>query len=523
MRLPFRLAPPLAAATSRLDDGAFRFLNVTGPSQGSIDWNPEGHSRLWRYNLHYFDYLRQPDLGADAAAELIRSWIADNPQAAEPGWEPFPTSLRIVNWIFASRAFPEAVGPHALTSLYLQARWLYRNDERHILANHYFENLKALAFAGAFFRGAEPRRWLRRAVARLRAQLVEQTLPDGGHYERSPQYHGLMLENYLDLINLSDNNPDLFESCFVAELRAAAGRGLDWLNDIVFPDGRIPLFNDSAFGIAPTAAELSAYARRLFGYCYAGRACEPELICKDDSGLYGVRAGGDMVLMDCGAIGPDYQPGHTHCDFLSYELMLDGRRVVVDTGVFEYAPGPMRDYVRSTRAHNTVVIDDDEQSELWGEFRVGRRAEKIYGNALRDGDRAILSGKYRGFFGGTWRLQPRFTVARKVVVELSGARIAAMEVSDVVEGDGHHRLESFAHLHPELSAAGDGARSVRITDRDGRLIGTLTVARGCTYTIRTTSHHPEFGIHLANQCVVVSKRSTLPTGISYRFSPGERS
>ena len=78
--------------------------------------------------------------------------------------------------------------------------WLEKNDERHILANHYFENLKALLFAGCFFIGKDADRWRERALVEIPKQLREQTLQDGGHYERSPQYHALMLENYLDII-----------------------------------------------------------------------------------------------------------------------------------------------------------------------------------------------------------------------------------------------------------------------------------------------------------------------------------
>ena len=184
--------------------------------------------------------------------------------------------------------------------------------------------------------------------------------------------------------------------------RAAAVSALDWLNDVVFPDGAIPLFNDSAFGIAPSLAELNAYANRLFGYTCSRPSDTTQIINKDASGLYGIRTPRDMIVMDCGDIGPAYQPGHTHCDFLSYELMLDGDRLVVDTGVYEYEPGEMRHYVRSTKAHNTIVVDDDEQSEIWGEFRVGRRAKKLRGKVERRGDSVQISGKYRGFFGGAW-------------------------------------------------------------------------------------------------------------------------
>ena len=51
-----------------------------------------------------------------------------------------------------------------------------------------------------------------------------------------------------------------------------------------------------------------------------------------DTGYYGYRQGGDSLIVDCGPVGPDYQPGHAHCDTLSYELHVGGVPIVVDSG-----------------------------------------------------------------------------------------------------------------------------------------------------------------------------------------------
>src|SRR6185295_1096925 len=76
----------------------------------------------------------------------------------------------------------------------------------------------------------------------------------------------------------------------------------------------------------------------------------------------------------CASVGPSYQPGHAHADTLSFELSLHGRRVLVNSGTSEYGTGPERQRQRSTAAHNTVVIDGQDSSEVWGGFRVARRA-----------------------------------------------------------------------------------------------------------------------------------------------------
>jgi hypothetical protein len=81
-----------------------------------------------------------------------------------------------------------------------------------------------------------------------------------------------------------------------------------------------------------------------------------------------------FLVADCGAPSPPYNPAHSHAGALSYELSVDGTRAVVDTGVGGYSEGEMRDYCRSTRAHNTLCVSGDDQSEMWASFRVAGRA-----------------------------------------------------------------------------------------------------------------------------------------------------
>lgn len=85
-------------------------------------------------------------------------------------------------------------------------------------------------------------------------------------------------------------------------------------------------------------------------------------------------ARGDHLIADFGRVCPDYLPAHAHADLFSFELTIGGQPVIVDSGVFEYTAGQWRDWFRSTAAHNTVEIDGRDQSEMWGSFRVGRRA-----------------------------------------------------------------------------------------------------------------------------------------------------
>ena len=168
------------------------------------DWQRADLEKLWLYNLHYFDDLRARDAAGRRAEQraLLERWVRENPPGMGVGWEPYPCSLRIVNWIKWALAGGE-LGPALEQSLALQAEHLSRHVEHHLQGNHLLANAKGLAFAGLFFSGAAAQRWLAAAVALLERQLPEQILADGGHCERSPMYHALVLEDLLDLINLS--------------------------------------------------------------------------------------------------------------------------------------------------------------------------------------------------------------------------------------------------------------------------------------------------------------------------------
>ena len=496
--------------------GEFRFLNASSRFDDEPDWAAAEMPKLWRYNLHYFDYALAPDRSQQEVHALIDSWIRANPAGTADAWEPYPASLRIVNWIkyFRLRHGALDVPAHRRSSLWQQAAWLARNLERHILANHYLKNVKALVFAGAYFDEAAAKRWLKDGTRVFAEQVAEQFLADGGHYERSPMYHAICTEDLLDVLNLAQQAPSLFPEEFCTGLRVRCISALRWLEAMCMPDGAITLFNDSAFGIAPTLRELHEYAARLgvdaAAPDAAGAQAGARAISLEASGYYILGSGGDKLVIDCGAIGPDYQPGHTHCDTLSYELALNGRRVIVDTGVHDYEASPHRRYARGTAAHNTVMVDGEEQSEMWGAFRVARRARPLHAGAVSGpGPGARFEGAhdgYRRLAGG---------VLHKRMIEHDGYR--AWRVQDTLEGRGQHTAESFLHLHPTYRAVLRDA-TVVVTDAAGGTV--VTIEPDGTDDVRVDCgwYFPEFGQALRNDVIILVSNGELPRRFGYRIT-----
>ncbi|NBT42378.1 MAG: hypothetical protein EBT20_18260, partial [Alphaproteobacteria bacterium] len=391
-----RLMPGIPKPQSKLGPRKFKFLNYIDDISAKNHWSCVGNGLLWRYNLHYFDWLN-----ADGSGKRLRSncefldlWLSTQSAGASVSWDPYPTSLRIVNWIKYHNAV-DSLNEEAIASMFMQARWLEKNIEFHLLANHLFANAKALVAAGCFFEGEAATRWLEKGLAILKKELSEQVLDDGGHFELSPMYHSIILEDILDLIALTDayQLPSLIE--LREQLSSTATKMFSWLFVMSHPDRRISFFNDAAFGIAPELKELKKYAAKL-GVKIKRETSAPikELPA---SGYYRLEYGPCTLIADAAAIGPRYAPGHGHADCLSFEMSFDKFRVFVNGGTSTYSRSQRRIKERSTAYHNTVEIACESSSEIWSAFRVGRRASPTVHELRHGNDEIYMVASHDGY------------------------------------------------------------------------------------------------------------------------------
>jgi hypothetical protein len=183
-------------------------------------------------------------------------------------------------------------------------------------------------------------------------------------------YHAALLEQVLDLLNVALASPRA-PAPLVGALRETAGRMQGALEVWTHPDGGIALFSDAAFGFAQQPADLAAYATALGVTGRGPRA--PGVL--PDAAYVRLAAGPFWLLASVGGPAPAHQPGHAHADALAFELDVAGERIVTDTGVGEYVPGPRRDASRATRSHATWEVGGRDQAELWAAHRVGGRPD----------------------------------------------------------------------------------------------------------------------------------------------------
>lgn len=507
-------------STSNVDHSfitaAKRTASLIGPTNFAIHeskcdisklgWDNPAFSKLFCYNLHYFD-----DLNAKNSIDrnewhyaLIDRWIAENPPGSNIGWDPYPTSLRIVNWI---KWLLQGNVPNyqANASLAVQARWLTQKIEWHLMGNHLFVNAKALIFAGLFFDGDEANQWLKMGLNILSREIPEQILPDGGQFELSPMYHALALEDMLDIINLakcfekriSKSQRLIFEAVY-----RNIPNMLSWLRVMSHPDGEISFFNDSAFGVAPDNSELFSYANRLDFRDY------PEILSPikflKDSGYMRLENFSAVVLADVASVGPDYLPAHAHADTLSFEMSLHGVRLIVNSGTSVYEIGPERSWQRSTAAHSTLCLNNKNSTEVWAAFRVGQRAKVSNIVTKKNTNKLLLCAQHNGY---------SYLPGAPIHQRKWELKDSCITVTDTLLGKVAQNVTIYFYLASGITVEKINVDTVQLCAVNGTKLGNFKVSSPGMLQIDTGTWYPRFGQKKPNIVLKVLVNAVPPFSV----------
>ena len=433
--LPLKFDPFIPARPS-YDANKFTFLNQSVRFSDKIDWEYMDKGKLWANHLTYFDYLNQEDMSKARGSALMYLMIDHLPKS-DIAKTSYSLSVRGINWI-------KFISKHEITRktvdryLYCQYRILMDNLAYDRMGNHLLENGFSMLFGAYYFKGYE---LFNEAKILLIRELYEQILPDGGHFQLSPMYHQLMLHRMLDAYNLMKNN-DVYHDAKLKDLiRTCAQKMLGWLEQMTYSNGKVPCLNDSTYDIAPSSADLFAYAERL--------GVKPVVVPLSSSGYRKIKSGKLEGVIDIGNIGPDYQTTHAHADTFNFELLYDGKPFIVDTGISTYSSNNIRLRERSTFSHNTVRAAGIEQSEVYGSFRVGRRAKV---SVLLDEPHHVIA-QHDGY--------KKWDITHQREFKIEGERL-------IIEDELLHDFETlpkssaFLHFHPNCEIKNVGVGTVEV-------------------------------------------------------------
>ena len=465
-------------------EGEFEFINLKKQIQFPPNWDDTSPHKLWRYQLHYFDWIFCLDY--EDAKKSVLNWIESYTfNHTRDGWEAYPTSLRLISWSIyfiaihqESLAKDKSFSTKLSKSVQTQAAWLERRFEYHLMANHLFENAAALLIVGCLFNGKLTERWRKFGGNILDREVSEQILPDGMHFERSPMYHVRML-TVLTEVRLS-LNPKGF-SHWDTVLSAMQ----DALAFVRHPDDEIALFNDSNFGVYPLP---------LRTHCsHTGPWKLPH------AGYYGYRgSNGEYIIFDAGSIGPDYNPGHAHGDIFSYEASWNFRRMIVDAGNFDYEPSPIRKFCRSTKAHNTIELNNADQCDFWGTFRVGKRAKPEGVHFIENENGFHLEGIHDGY-----RRLGANAIHRRIAHFENGINLS---IEDLIEAQESVEATSRIHFHPDCKCLAMTDRHVVMRNADVDCM--IKWDENSVAALEDSFYCPEFNTKLPNKALALTQHGT---------------
>jgi hypothetical protein len=476
--------------------------------EDEIDWDyrPEGNKDwTWDLNRHsYFETLgraywyTRDDGYALKFKTLLLDWLAKNPVSVNhPNWNSvFEVAFRVNTWLWAFYFFRSANGVDQETGLALlrgllaHGQYLAANLELHVRNNHLLLEAKALAMLGLLFpefKAAE--QWRRQGLKLLYREIEAQVCADGVHGERATHYHRVITGELLELLVLLENNGISIPS----NILEIFGRMVEFELWITKPNSLIPLLGDSALedthlrfsaagsgpvflgrsdlkSAAPALDEASIW---LLGPERVGQYQQlPASLFSLKSRAYleggyfimrtGQKPKASYLVFDCGPFGFQLEPHHGHADALSFELYALGQTLLVDPGVYSTRLGQnWRQFFRGSRAHNTVVVDNQDQSLLLDSRRVYRQARTTLHQWISNDQFDFVDGSHDGYE----RLVKPVTHRRQIFFVKPDYWI----VIDCLTGQGSHRFDSYFHLMPGLDAqldsssgalwAQDGAKS----------------------------------------------------------------
>lgn len=516
---------PVVAHQVDLDRKEFTFLNYKNKFSDMIQWNSMVLDKLWVYNLHYFEYLlpitkKRTQKNYKSVKNIIYDWINQNPAGFGTGWEPYPISLRIINWIFFYDAFysyfkkDHSFRASFIQSLYQQCFYLCFFLEFHLMANHLFANIKALICAGLFFKKTD---WIQRGWDLFEREIYEQILDDGGHFERCPMYHAIILNDILDIIHFIDrsNLDKTYNYIFNKKsiLIEKVERMLVWMKAMTHPDEDIALFGDSAFQVSLSYHLLNHYFRQIQNKKKkVTKISNRDFDCLffQKSGYTVFKSRDQYLVIDGGDLGVQYNPAHAHCDLFSYEYSYKKNRFIVDSGLGNYKPSSLRQKTRSIYSHNTVVVNGLEQGQIWKTFRMGKRIKSPEISVKKEKDGWTFEGDYVN------QIVKKKMYRHHRELFFNGF---FFRIVDSIEGRNIDTIENLLHVHPECRISQYDNQI--IFNRENLSVHLLYNEKSVQVEIQNWFYSPQFNLELPSQVVRIKPIDLSCPAMAYYLVPEE--
>jgi hypothetical protein len=460
----------------------------------TLDFQSVGDSKIvWEISRfqHFFSLCEAYLLtGEERFAEECLSqgedWLKQNPYLRGINWA---SSLEVairswtLLWVLHFLLRSNALNGERIGKL---TRALSRNAEfiRQNLSTYFAPNTHLIGEAFALFVTGlllpelrDSQAWREQGQNILVEQMKRQVRKDGSHIEQSTFYHRYAIEFFLSAAILADRS----KCSFPPEYKDRLEKMMEYLVHTGLPSGLHPSIGDSdggrliPFGIfnaedhRPALCTAAIYFRRgdflslcafqeqalwLLGpgtanqYASSHRAA-PIVTSRTfpDAGVVTMRSEwnskANFLLFDAGPQGMLFS-GHGHADALSFVCSAKGTDWLIDPGTFVYTSSrPWRNFFRSTPAHNTITVDEQDQAVPvdWFKWRELPQVKLEKSVSLATMDYAVAS------HNGYKRLAQPVLHRRHIFF----AKPDYWFITDELSGLGRHRIKAYFHFAPEIS------------------------------------------------------------------------
>jgi uncharacterized heparinase superfamily protein len=521
-------------------------LDLEHSSDIKVPWELSRFHHVWWLGKAY--WLTHNEQYAQKFGALVEDWIQNNPLGKGPNWaNAMEVAIRSCNWIAGYYLFCESpsLPPKFWISFLKQLLNHGRFIEHHFEigwrnGNHYLSNLVGLLFLGALFHSTVVgKRWLRLGKEQLERELVKQVTPDGVNYEKSTSYHRLVLELFASAAVLCRRHRVPFSDQSMRHVE----RMFDFTLHYTRPDGSAPLWGDADDGrlfrfvmnddvndhrhmlsvgsvlfarhdFKAAAGSFAQDCLWLFGgegfehyQLLRGEPEPPRSKGFTDGGVYIMRSDNAHLFIDAGDLGMNGLGGHGHNDTFSFELWIDGSSLIVDSGTYSYTFDPAaRQEFRSTRSHNTVMIDGEELAEfahLWSvkedrtnphilDWTISEQKDRLEAAHFAYAHRSVLHRRLFEFDKRSFRLV----------------------ITDTLSGTGEHLAESFLHFAPGVELERQESQTVLAKRNDRHF---LITAHGGELSLLSTRFSKSYGLIEPKQTICLTTTTGFPTTLRFEI------
>ncbi|CAN5613228.1 hypothetical protein BH09BAC4_BH09BAC4_20820 [soil metagenome] len=437
---------------------------------------------------------------------ISRSWFAENPYLTGVNWySNIEVNIRLINWfvswnILDASALAETdpdfksfVELQWLPAIYQHCVYSHKNPSLYSSANnHLISEYAGLFIAASFWEFPESAAWRAYGKSGLEREMLRQHSRNGVNREEAAEYIQFITDFFLIPYVVGERTGNPFSLAYDGHLIKVLRYIAQFLDcQGTFPrygdedDGRVLLLDDchphnnfksllrsgAILARDPLFKQLSAEWGKsprfdlknyvLFGQ--AGQAIFESIPTQydllgstfyEDEGHFILRKQeiednlGQLreiyIHADAAPLGFLSIAAHGHADALSFLMHVDGQVFLADPGTYSYQTDPeWRNYFVSTRAHNTVCIDGQNQAHQAGALLWLDHYETQTLSARTTSEFDQLSAVHNGYKHLNCRHQRTFLFDRTSDV---------LTLTDIVENYGKQSrlVEVMFHLGPDI-------------------------------------------------------------------------